>query len=154
MTHSADHLLWGLISTAATAALMAVARNRAIRRRLRWTLGALAGYLLVHSIAWYVAPIDPATVSRFPQAPTLENLLLAFAVVNAGVALVFNPWFSDRIAFAGLAIQVDRPFKVGHWIRVGDFDGQVVEVTWRATKIRTKAGNMVILPNNIVEDRG
>ena len=53
-------------------------------------------------------------------------------------------------AFAGLAIQSEKPFHVGHWIRVGEFEGRVAEVTWRATKLRTKAGNFVILPNNIV----
>jgi len=41
--------------------------------------------------------------------------------------------------FAGLAIQVEKPFRVGHWIMVGPFEGLVSEVTWRATKIRTKA---------------
>jgi CRP-like cAMP-binding protein len=53
-------------------------------------------------------------------------------------------------AFAGLAIQSEKPFHVGHWIRVGDFEGRVAEVTWRATKLRTKSGNFVIVPNNIV----
>jgi CRP-like cAMP-binding protein len=53
-------------------------------------------------------------------------------------------------AFAGLAIQSERPFHVGHWIRVGEFEGRVAEVTWRATKLRTKTGNFVILPNNLV----
>ena len=53
-------------------------------------------------------------------------------------------------AFAGLAIQSEKPFHVGHWIRVGDFEGRVAEVTWRATKLRTKAGNFVVVPNNIV----
>jgi len=40
--------------------------------------------------------------------------------------------------FAGLAIQVEKPLRVGHWITVGPFEGLVSEVTWRATKIRTK----------------
>ena len=53
-------------------------------------------------------------------------------------------------AFAGLAIQSEKPFNVGHWIRVGEFEGRVAEVTWRATKLRTKSGNFVIVPNNIV----
>ena len=34
--------------------------------------------------------------------------------------------------------------------KVADFEGRVAEVTWRATKLRTKAGNLVILPNNVV----
>jgi small-conductance mechanosensitive channel/CRP-like cAMP-binding protein len=53
-------------------------------------------------------------------------------------------------AFAGLAIQTEKPFKVGHWVGVAGHLGRVTEVTWRATKIRTKDGNLVILPNNVV----
>src|SRR4029453_5410099 len=53
-------------------------------------------------------------------------------------------------AFAGLAIQSERPFSVGHWIRVGEFEGRVAEVTWRATKLRTKSGNFIVVPNNII----
>ena len=52
--------------------------------------------------------------------------------------------------FAGLAIQIERPFRVGHWISLTNYEGRVVEVTWRATKIRTKAGNLVIIPNSTV----
>src|SRR5437773_1283388 len=52
--------------------------------------------------------------------------------------------------FAGLAIQIEKPFRVGHWVRVGDIDGMVSQVTWRATKVRTKDGNFVIVPNSVV----
>ena len=45
--------------------------------------------------------------------------------------------------FAGLAIQIEKPFRVGHWVTIGGKDGLVSEITWRATKIRTKAGNFV-----------
>jgi len=57
-------------------------------------------------------------------------------------------------AFAGLAIQIERPFRVGHWIAVASFEGRVTEVTWRATKIRTKSGNLVTVPNNVVAREG
>jgi small-conductance mechanosensitive channel len=50
--------------------------------------------------------------------------------------------------FAGLAIQIEKPFRVGDWIRSVEHEGLVLEVTWRATKIRTKAGNFVIIPNS------
>jgi CRP-like cAMP-binding protein len=52
--------------------------------------------------------------------------------------------------FAGLAIQVEKPFRVGHWVSVGSHEGQVSEVTWRATKLRTKQGNLVVLPNAFI----
>jgi small-conductance mechanosensitive channel len=199
MTHPAGHLLWGLTLAVGAIAVMAIVRNRVIKRRLTFALVALGGYLVVHGIAWYLA-VDPAAAPRFAQADKLEGLFLAFAIINAAVALLFNPWFAERVpdrapaivqdaivvglfglvvvfglgeqawvtstavaaligfalqetlanAFAGLAIQMDKPFRVGHWIRVGDYEGRVSEVTWRATKVRTKSGNMVILPNNIV----
>jgi small-conductance mechanosensitive channel/CRP-like cAMP-binding protein len=53
-------------------------------------------------------------------------------------------------AFAGLAIQIEKPFRVGQWITVGSYEGVVTEVTWRATKLRTKMGNMVVVPNSSV----
>ena len=77
-----------------------------------------------------------------------EQLLTTSAVGAVVVGFALQDTLGN--AFAGLAIQSERPFKVGHWIKVGDFEGRVAEITWRATKLRTKAGNFVIVPNNIV----
>ncbi len=54
--------------------------------------------------------------------------------------------------FAGLALQSEKPFRVGDWVVLGEHEGQVQEATWRATKIRTKAGNFVIMPNAVIAD--
>ena len=54
--------------------------------------------------------------------------------------------------FAGLALQSEKPFHVGDWVVLGDQEGQVQEATWRATKIRTKAGNFVIIPNSVIAE--
>ena len=72
------------------------------------------------------------------------------ASVGVAAALAFG--LQDQLGnlFAGLAIQLERPFRVGHWISITNYEGRVVEVTWRATKIRTKAGNLVILPNAVM----
>src|SRR5262249_14582073 len=53
-------------------------------------------------------------------------------------------------AFAGLGIQIEKSFRVGHWIKVGEFEGKVEQVTWRATKIHTRDGTYVIVPNNTI----
>ena len=79
----------------------------------------------------------------------LSQQLLTTSAVSA-VVLGFALQDTLGNAFSGLAIQSEKPFQVGHWIQVADFEGRVVEVTWRATKLRTKAGNLVILPNNVV----
>ena len=78
-----------------------------------------------------------------------EDKLLTTSAVGA-VVVGFALQDTLGNAFAGLGIQSEKPFRIGHWIRVGDFEGRVAEVTWRATKLRTKAGNFVIVPNNII----
>jgi small-conductance mechanosensitive channel len=75
--------------------------------------------------------------------------LLATSAVGA-VIMGFAVQDTLSNFFAGLALQIDRPFKPGHWIEVGPHQGRVKEITWRATKIQTKAGNLVIVPNSVV----
>ena len=77
-----------------------------------------------------------------------EQLLTTSAV--GAVVVGFSLQDTLGNAFAGLSIQSERPFKVGHWIRVGDFEGRVTEITWRATRLRTKSGNFIVVPNNII----
>jgi small-conductance mechanosensitive channel/CRP-like cAMP-binding protein len=115
-----------------------------------------------------LALINPLRADRVPEH--FPAILQDFIVVGL-LVLVATFVFNDRLlatsavsavvigfalqdtlgnAFAGLAIQSEKPFRVGHWIRVGEFEGRVAEVTWRATKLRTKSGNFVVLPNNLV----
>lgn len=82
-------------------------------------------------------------------ATLISDRLIATSAVSA-VVVGFALQDTLGNAFAGLALQSEKPFHVGHWIRVGEFEGRVAEITWRATKLRTKSGNFVVLPNNIV----
>lgn len=75
-----------------------------------------------------------------------------FLTTSAVSAVVVGFALQDTLgnAFAGLAIQSEKPFNIGHWISVGEHEGRVAEVTWRATKLRTKTGNFVVVPNSEV----
>ncbi len=79
---------------------------------------------------------------------TALNLLASSAIVAAIIGFALQETLGN--AFAGIAIQIEKPFRVGHWIAVAGHEGVVSEVTWRATKIRTKAGNLVVVPNSTV----
>lgn len=72
-----------------------------------------------------------------------------FATTAVG-AVVLGFALQDTLGnlFAGLAIQIEKPFRVGHWVTVGGQEGIVSEITWRATKLTTKAGNIVVVPNS------
>jgi small-conductance mechanosensitive channel len=92
---------------------------------------------------------DALVIALFALAATvvLQDKIVATTAVGA---VVVGLALQDTLGnlFAGLAIQIEKPFRVGHWVRIADKDGVVSEITWRATKIRTKSGNLVIVPNN------
>ena len=77
-----------------------------------------------------------------------EQLLITSAVGAAVVGFSLQDTLGNL--FSGLAIQIEKPFRVGQWVAIGDREGQVQEVTWRATKLRTKNGQFLIVPNNVV----
>jgi small-conductance mechanosensitive channel len=178
-----------------TAGFMFIAKNPALHRRLRLTLGLSAAVIAAYAIRTW-APV-PDLVEGIAK---VERLILILGLIHGVLTLLFHPWFSGHSVerapgivqgalvisvflvvvtlfypeqlfaasavgavvvgfalqdtlgnfFAGLALQIDRPFKPGHWIEVGAFQGRVTDITWRATRIQTKTGNLVIVPNNII----
>ena len=50
----------------------------------------------------------------------------------------------------GIYILVERPFRIGDRIRVGQAEGRVEEVGVRLTTLRTPAGDRIIVPNTVV----
>jgi small-conductance mechanosensitive channel/CRP-like cAMP-binding protein len=94
---------------------------------------------------------DAIVIALFLIIATLaypEKLFTTSAVGAVVVGFALQDTLGN--AFAGLAIQIEKPFRVGHWIAVGQFEGRVSEITWRATRLRTKTGNFVIVPNSVM----
>ncbi len=48
---------------------------------------------------------------------------------------------------AGLALNSEDSFSIGDWISVGPLTGQVTDITWRSTRLRTKSLEDIIVPN-------
>jgi small-conductance mechanosensitive channel/CRP-like cAMP-binding protein len=94
---------------------------------------------------------DVIVITLFAVAATVILQERVFAATAVG-AVVVGFAMQDTLGnlFAGLAIQIEKPFHVGHWVRVAGIDGLVSEITWRATKVRTKTGNFVIVPNSVL----
>jgi small-conductance mechanosensitive channel/CRP-like cAMP-binding protein len=94
---------------------------------------------------------DVMVIALFAIVATLfmQEKVLATTAVGA---VVIGFALQDTLGnlFSGLAIQIEKPFRVGHWVTIAGTEGLVSEVTWRATKIRTKAGNFVVVPNSVV----
>ncbi len=90
---------------------------------------------------------DAIVIGLFAVAATIF-LPEKIAATTAVGAVVIGFALQDTLGnlFSGLAIQVEKPFHVGQWVTIGGKDGKVAEITWRATKIRTKTGNFVVVP--------
>jgi CRP-like cAMP-binding protein len=51
--------------------------------------------------------------------------------------------------FSGIALNIERPYRVGDWVQIdSNLVGQVQEINWRATRLRSADGNTVVLPNS------
>lgn len=76
--------------------------------------------------------------------------VLAFGGVG-GIAIGFAA--KDLLAnfFGGLIIYLDRPFRVGDWIRSPDkeLEGTVENIGWRITQIRTFDKRPLYVPNSV-----
>lgn len=49
--------------------------------------------------------------------------------------------------FSGIAINIETPFRVGDYIRIGNHQGMVTDITWRSTRLKTKSGEVISIPN-------
>ena len=76
--------------------------------------------------------------------------VLAFGGVG-GLAVGFAA--KDLLAnfFGGLMIYLDRPFKVGDWVRSPDkeIEGTVIKIGWRLTTIKTFDKRPLYVPNSV-----
>jgi small-conductance mechanosensitive channel/CRP-like cAMP-binding protein len=92
------------------------------------------------------------TLFAISASMVVEERVFAATAVSA---VVIGIGMRDTLGnlFAGLAIQVEKPFRVGQWIKVQGIDAQVSEITWRATKLRTLEGNLLVVPNNAVANK-
>jgi small-conductance mechanosensitive channel/CRP-like cAMP-binding protein len=78
----------------------------------------------------------------------LDALLTTSALLTAVIGLSLQDTLGNL--FAGLSIQAQNPFEVGDWIQYGSdkrMVGHVVEINWRATKVRTLDEVEVVIPN-------
>lgn len=76
----------------------------------------------------------------------LGPFLAGSAVVGAVVGLALQETLGNL--FAGLALHTEAPFQVGDWVRLGEREGRVEQVSWRAMRLRTWYGDTLTIPNN------
>ncbi len=87
----------------------------------------------------------------------LQNLNFDVTALVAGLSiggLAFALAAQDTIKnfFGSLMIFIDKPFQIGQWIKAQEIDGEIEEVGFRSTRIRTFANSLITVPNGKLAD--
>jgi small-conductance mechanosensitive channel/CRP-like cAMP-binding protein len=76
----------------------------------------------------------------------LKGLLAGSGVVAIILGFAGQNLFAGIIG--GISIQINRPYKVGDWLQVGERFAEVMEINWRSTRLRTNDAIYLDIPNN------
>ncbi|MEJ2742896.1 MAG: mechanosensitive ion channel family protein [Gammaproteobacteria bacterium] len=120
--------------------------------------------------------LHPSDAKHAPDSTTvhaISKLLRVSVLITAGLVILqtFGYSVSGVLAFGGIGgiavgfaakdllanffgavmLYLDRPFRVGDWIRSPDreIEGTVEEVSWRLTRIRTFDARPLYVPNSV-----
>ena len=100
---------------------------------------------LVATLIFLVALMLVLSVGYHAEAQ-LKGLLAGSGVLAIILGFAAQNLLSSIIA--GLSLQIQRPYKVGDWLKVGDNYGEVMEIRWGATRLRTNDAITLHIPNN------
>ncbi|MBI1224970.1 MAG: mechanosensitive ion channel [Bacteroidetes bacterium] len=78
----------------------------------------------------------------------LSKLLTGAGIIGIIAGFAFKDVASNL--FAGLLLDIQRPYKVGDWVEIDGTYGVVLEVGWITTSIKTVPGQEVFVPNQII----
>jgi small-conductance mechanosensitive channel/CRP-like cAMP-binding protein len=95
--------------------------------------------------------VGAGVVAKIWFGVELTPFLATSAVVGAVVGLALQDTLGNL--FTGIALHTESPFHVGDWVKLGDFEGKIEQVSWRATRLRTWYGDTLTIPNNEVSRR-
>lgn len=78
----------------------------------------------------------------------LNGLIAGLGI--SGVIVTLAAQDTAKNLFGGVVIFIDRPFIVGDWIEVAEYEGVVEDITFRSTRVRTFENSLVNIPNSTI----
>jgi small-conductance mechanosensitive channel/CRP-like cAMP-binding protein len=102
-------------------------------------------------IAVLLYAVGGGAIAHYVFGLELTPFLAGSAVVGAVVGLAMQDTLGNL--FSGIALNTDSPFRLGDWVRIGDHEGRVEQVSWRSTRLRSWYGDSLVIPNAEVSRR-
>ena len=103
------------------------------------------------ALGWIVIFLTTVTcIVGFVFQRSVTGFLTALGAGSFVLGLALRNLFSD--IFTGLAVNLDRTFRIGDWIevseRTGSTVGRIEEIGWRSTHLLTEEQKIVVIPNS------
>jgi len=100
---------------------------------------------LVHGVAYLITAVVVLARSEVDVTKVFTASVLTTAVIGLALQETLGN------IMAGLALQLERDFEIGDWIKIDDkIVGRIREVRWRATTLATKNGDLILVPNGLL----
>jgi len=75
----------------------------------------------------------------------MKGILTGLGIGGLAFALAAKDTLSNL--FGSLTVLIDRPFRIGDWVTIGNIEGIVEEVGLRSTRVRTFYDSLITVPN-------
>jgi len=149
--HTLVNIIFALFWTAIAICITVIA-TRVLKRLMRRVL--LRAHMPLNVVALasngvtVVGVIFCASVILSVLGVPTSAVITSFGLATAGIVLAFQDVLKNFIA--GIYLLVERPFTIGDHVKVRDAEGSVEEVDIRTTALKTDAGVIILVPNNII----
>lgn len=102
---------------------------------------------IVRFVIWLIAFVISATILGFDLS-IFSGLVAGLGIASAGAALAAQDIVKSILS--GMAILSDKPFVIGDWIEVDKYQGTVIDITFRSTRIKSYDNSVVTIPNSTI----
>ena len=92
-----------------------------------------------------VVILGVATAAQIAGFP-IGSIVAGAGLVGLTISLAAQESASNL--FSGIVILLDKPFSVGDWITVGDVEGEVIDINFRSTRIRSPDKTVNVITNS------
>lgn len=123
---------------------------------LAWLAARLAAILLAAhpkllsdliGTAMFVAAL--LLVTQFVFELPATGLIATSSVLIAVLGFALRNTLGD--IFSGIALGIESPYAIGDWIEATEgCAGRVTEISWRTTKLMTREGVTLVVPNSLI----
>lgn len=79
---------------------------------------------------------------------SVSSLIAGLGITGLAVGLAANTTLAN--IFGTISVIADKSFKIGDYIKIGNFEGTVEAINMRSTKIRTLDNFLTIIPNSVI----